>query len=95
MDLWVSCPPAGGSPVSRPGRAEVFPCPVAVPTIPCRACRTPTRVDRAVQGYGRDCAEKRGLITVTTRLRASVQDGPDLLDILAEEPEDECDGWDR
>jgi hypothetical protein len=35
------------------------------------------------------------LIVAMTRLRAGGQDGPDLLDVLAADPDDECDGWDR
>ncbi|WIM98768.1 hypothetical protein ACTOB_002378 [Actinoplanes oblitus] len=59
---------------------------------PCRRCGHPTRVDRMVQGYGRNCAAALGLIggTVDTGHR-----GPDLFDLMELEPEDECDGGDR
>ncbi|WP_281419685.1 hypothetical protein [Paractinoplanes toevensis] len=43
-----------------------------------------------VQGFGRDCATRLGLIGGTTDVG---QDGPDLLDELGEG--DQCDGWDR
>lgn len=71
----------------------MFPFPAPVPTRPCRACRSPVRVDRAVQGYGADCAAKRGLITSTPRLRVELQSGPSLFD--AADEDDMCDGWDR
>jgi hypothetical protein len=48
-----------------------------------------------VHGFGVDCAAKLGLIVATPRLRVDDQTGMDLLDLLAEEPEDCCDGWDR
>jgi hypothetical protein len=74
----------------------VFPRPVAVLRQPCARCGVATRVDRLVAGrYGSECAEKLGLTPAMIRLRSTVQDGPDLLDVLAAEPEDECDGWDR
>jgi hypothetical protein len=73
----------------------VFPRPVAVLRQPCARCGVATRVDRLIQGFGSDCAAKLGLTVAITRLRSTVQDGPDLLDVLAAEPEDECDGWDR
>lgn len=65
---------------------------------PCARCGHPTRVDRMVHGFGVDCAAKLGLIVATPRLRVDDQTGPDLLAqlaLLAEEPEDCCDGWDR
>jgi hypothetical protein len=46
-------------------------------------------------GYGSRCAEELGLTTTTPRLRTDAQTGTDLLDLLDEEPEDHCDGWDR
>jgi hypothetical protein len=46
-------------------------------------------------GFGEDCAAKLGLIVAVPRLRAGEQTGADLLDVLAEEPADCCDGWDR
>jgi hypothetical protein len=71
----------------------MFPHPAPIATKPCARCRHPTRVDRLVAGrYGSDCAMKLGLTGRTTDVG---QDGPDLLDLLDEEPEDECDGWDR
>ena len=83
-------------PTHRPGipsSLPVFPRPGPVATIPCRDCQTPTRVDRAVDGYGERCAEKRGLIVSRPRLRSAQQTGPDLMDQFDEE--DHCDGWDR
>ena len=59
---------------------------------PCRRCGHPTRVDRMIQGYGRNCATLLGLIGGTVDIGHS---GPDLLDLLEVEPEDSCDGWDR
>jgi hypothetical protein len=48
-----------------------------------------------VQGYGEDCAARLGLTVTVTRLRSTAQDGPDLLDLINDEPEDCCDGFDR
>ena len=47
----------------------------------CARCFKPARADRMVQGFGSECAEFLGLTggTVDTG-----QDGPDLLDLLAE-----------
>ena len=45
-----------------------------------------------VQGYGRNCAAVLGLIGGTIDIGHT---GPDLLDLLAVEPDDCCDGWDR
>jgi hypothetical protein len=59
---------------------------------PCRRCGHPTRVDRMVQGYGRNCAAVLGLIGGTIDTGHS---GPDLLDLIEIEPEDSCDGYDR
>lgn len=59
---------------------------------PCRRCGHPTRVDRMVQGYGRNCAALLGLIGGTIDTGHA---GPDLLDLLDVEPEDGCDGYDR
>ncbi|BAL88906.1 hypothetical protein AMIS_36860 [Actinoplanes missouriensis 431] len=71
---------------------------------PCRRCGHPTRVDRMIQGYGRNCATLLGLVGGTVDTGHS---GPDLLDLLGRsptpaepfepepEPEDECDGGDR
>jgi hypothetical protein len=70
----------------------VFPTPIPVARIRCRRCGQLARADRTVQGYGSDCAALLGL---TGRTADVDQDGPDLLDLLDEEPEDCCDGWDR
>jgi hypothetical protein len=59
---------------------------------PCRRCGHPTRVDRMVQGYGRNCAAQLGLIGGTVDTGHT---GPDLFDLIEVEPADECDGWDR
>ena len=45
-----------------------------------------------VKGFGRDCAKQLGLIGGSVDVG---HDGPDLLDVLAEDPADSCDGWDR
>jgi hypothetical protein len=45
-----------------------------------------------VQGYGRGCAARLGLIGGTVDTGHS---GPDLLDLIDVEPEDCCDGYDR
>jgi hypothetical protein len=61
----------------------------------CPRCGHLTRADRMVKGFGRDCATQLGL---TGRSIDVGHEGPDLLDVLAEQqpdPEDECDGWDR
>jgi hypothetical protein len=77
----------------------VFPSPVQVPRQPCRRCGTATRTDRAISGYGESCASLLGLTTATPRLRTEPQTGTNLLDLLNgdrnDEPDDECDGWDR
>jgi hypothetical protein len=70
----------------------MFPRPTPIPTRPCRECGTPARLDRMVQGLGEKCARDAGLLGSTKDLG---QDGPNLLDLLADEPEDCCDGWDR
>jgi hypothetical protein len=44
------------------------------------------------QGLGERCARNAGLLGRSTD---TGQDGPDLLDLIEEEPEDHCDGWDR
>src|SRR4051794_665840 len=46
---------------------------------PCRRCGHPTRVDRMVQGYGRNCATLLGLIGGTVDTGHA---GPDLFDLL-------------
>lgn len=71
----------------------MFPTPTTVQRLPCRDCGTLTRVDRAVQGYGADCATKRGLIVRRRRLHASPQDGATLFD--AADEDNACDGWDH
>jgi hypothetical protein len=63
----------------------------------CPRCGHPTRADRMVKGFGRDCAAQLGLIG---RSVDTGHDGPDLLDELravtaSSEEEDSCDGWDR
>jgi hypothetical protein len=55
--------------------------PAPVVRLPCRRCKTPTRIDRMVQGYGRHCAERLGLIGKTTD---TGQTGPDLFDTAKE-----------
>jgi hypothetical protein len=45
-----------------------------------------------IKGYGRDCAAQLGL---TGRTLDTGHAGPHLLDLLDEEPDDSCDGWDR
>lgn len=49
--------------------------------VPCRnpRCRRPVYVDRAVYGYGEDCAESIGLIVRRSRADGTEQTGPDLL----------------
>ncbi len=77
----------------------MFPQPVPVPRVKCGHCRTHwVRVDRLVQGrYGQACAEELGLIPPTSRIRSAAHAGPDLLDHLKTqlEEEDHCDGHDR
>ncbi|MGA5300366.1 hypothetical protein ACPCHT_10580 [Nucisporomicrobium flavum] len=58
----------------------------------CPRCGHLTRADRMVKGFGRDCAAQLGL---TARSVDTGHVGPDLFDLLAEEPADACDGWDR
>ncbi|MFF5077108.1 hypothetical protein ACFY36_08655 [Actinoplanes sp. NPDC000266] len=60
----------------------------------CPRCGHLTRADRMVKGFGRDCATQLGL---TGRSVDTGHEGPDLLDILREQQdeEDACDGWDR
>lgn len=74
---------------------ELFPQPDRPARKACARCGHPTRVDRMVHGFGEDCAAKLGLIVSVPRLHAGDQTGTDLLDLLTEEPEDSCDGWDR
>lgn len=73
----------------------MFPEPSRPARKACARCGHPTRVDRMVHGFGEDCAAKLGLIVAVPRLRVDDQTGTDLLDLLAEEPADCCDGWDR
>jgi hypothetical protein len=73
----------------------MFPHPTPIATKRCLKCGTPARVDRMTGGYGSRCAEELGLTVTTPRLRTDAQTGADLLDLLDEEPEDHCDGWDR
>ncbi|GAA2521386.1 hypothetical protein [Winogradskya humida] len=58
----------------------------------CPRCGHPTRADRMVKGFGRDCAVQLGLVGRSVDIGHV---GPDLLDMLDAEPEDSCDGWDR
>lgn len=71
----------------------MFPTPAAVTWVRCARCSKPTRTDRAVHGFGRDCAQRLGLIAPAARADAVPQDGPDLF--AAFEEDDACDGWDR
>jgi hypothetical protein len=73
----------------------MFPDPTPIPRARCEDCGTLARVDRMVHGLGSKCARDAGLIVSTPRLRTDAQTGPDLLDLLDDEPEDHCDGWDR
>lgn len=57
----------------------------------CARCGHPTRADRMVRGYGRDCAALLGLVGDTVDVEHA---GPDLFDLLDEDA-DMCDGWDR
>jgi len=70
----------------------MFPDPPARPLKRCARCGHLTRADRMVKGFGRDCATLLGLVGGTTDVG---QRGPDLLDVLADESDDACDGWDR
>jgi hypothetical protein len=60
----------------------------------CPRCGHPTRADRMVKGYGRECATQLGLIGRSVDVG---HEGPDLLDLLGTEApvEDSCDGGDR
>lgn len=51
------------------------------PKRPCRRCGRLATANRMIQGYGSDCATRLGLTGTTTDVG---QDGPDLLDLLAE-----------
>ncbi|MFI7599138.1 hypothetical protein [Actinoplanes sp. NPDC049681] len=68
------------------------PGPVPAAMRRCPRCGHLTRADRMIKGYGRDCAAQLGLIGRTVDTGHA---GPDLLDLLGAEPEDECDGGDR
>ncbi len=50
----------------------------------CARCFKKTRQDRAVQGFGRDCAARLGLTIPAPRVRSDPQDGPDLFDAFDE-----------
>lgn len=67
-----------------------------LPVMPsrCRRCSKVTARERMVHGYGRDCAERLGLIAAK-RTRATAQNGTDLFDLIDDEAEDHCDGHDR
>ncbi|MEU4237498.1 hypothetical protein [Actinoplanes sp. NPDC026619] len=58
----------------------------------CPRCGHPTRADRMVKGFGRECATQLGLVGGTVDVG---HEGPDLLDVLDEITEDSCDGADR
>ncbi|MFI5494151.1 hypothetical protein [Actinoplanes sp. NPDC051859] len=61
----------------------------------CPRCGHPTRADRMVKGYGRDCATQLGLVGKSMDVGHT---GPDLLDLLGDRPpvdDDHCDGGDR
>ncbi len=75
-DDLLSLLPTAPPPAARPGRRQAR----------CRACRTLAYVENMIDGYGEDCAARRGLITRRHRLPARAQDGPDLLTHLQEEP---------
>jgi len=66
--------------------------PARVPLRKCPRCGHWTRADRMIKGYGRDCAAQLGLVGKTVDTGHT---GPDLLDLLGDEPQDCCDGWDR
>jgi hypothetical protein len=70
----------------------VFPDSPTRPLKRCARCGHLTRADRMVKGFGRDCAALLGLIGGTVDVG---QDGPDLFDVLADQTDDCCDGWDR
>ena len=58
----------------------------------CPRCGHPTRADRMVKGFGRECATQMGLIGRTADVE---HEGPDLFDVLDEMTDDACDGADR
>lgn len=64
------------APPARPGRRRA----------PCRACGTWAYVENMIDGYGEDCAARRGLTVRRHRLPARPQNGPDLLTHLQENP---------
>lgn len=69
-----------------------------LPALPARCdhCHRPvSRVNLVAGKYGSTCAEDLGLTVTTPRVRVLPQTGPDLLQLLNEEPEDHCDGYDR
>lgn len=67
----------------------MFPQPATPQWRRCARCGHPTRADRMIKGFGRDCAELLGL---TGSAPDVGQNGPDLFDAA---DEDLCDGWDR
>jgi hypothetical protein len=73
----------------------MFPRPVAPAVQRCARCHKPTKVANLVEGFGSDCAALLGLTVPTPRLHVHEQTGMSLLDLLEDEPEDQCDGWDR
>ncbi|WP_433385455.1 hypothetical protein ACQPZX_27725 [Actinoplanes sp. CA-142083] len=58
----------------------------------CPRCGHPTRADRMVKGFGRECAVQLGLVGRTADVG---HEGPDLLDVLNDQTDDACDGADR
>jgi hypothetical protein len=79
-----------GAPSSLTESGRLFASPPPVAWTRCLRCSKPTRQDRAVHGFGRDCAERLGLIASTPRVHSGVQYGPDLF--AAFEEDDSCDG---
>ena len=58
----------------------------------CPRCGHPTRADRMVKGFGRECAAQLGLVGRSVDVG---HEGPDLFDVLDEIVDDACDGGDR
>ncbi|HEX5201868.1 hypothetical protein ACFQS1_00505 [Paractinoplanes rhizophilus] len=58
----------------------------------CPRCGHPTRADRMVKGFGRECAVQLGLVGRSVDVG---HEGPDLLDVLRDQTDDACDGADR
>ncbi|MFI5895164.1 hypothetical protein ACIA5D_34200 [Actinoplanes sp. NPDC051513] len=58
----------------------------------CPRCGHPTRADRMVKGFGRECAVQLGLVGRSVDVG---HEGPDLIDVLDDLTDDACDGADR